>query len=275
MPKNHSKIDTFTSDKAHKKTQSMKVLLSPAKALDMDKEINAPTTSEPIFMEQSAALMKKLARFSSKKIGTMMHLSKDLSDLNHERFQNWEPETEINGKNAFAIAAFNGEVYRGFDAPTLSKEKMIEAQNTVRILSGLYGILKPLDVIYPYRLEMGTRWSVTPKTTSLYKFWGSKIADALNAENEDGIIVNLASTEYFKAVDRKVLKSKIITPTFKEFKNGDYKVIMVFAKRARGSMARYIVDHSITNPEDLKEFNTDGYRYDENLSSENDWVFTR
>lgn len=253
----------------------MKVLLSPAKALDMDKEINAPSTSEPVFMEQSAALMKKLARLSPKKIGSMMHLSKDLADLNHDRFQTWEPETSLNGKNTYAIAAFNGEVYRGFDAPSLSKDKMIEAQNTVRILSGLYGILKPLDIIYPYRLEMGTKWSVTPKTNSLYKFWGSKIADALNAENEDGIIVNLASTEYFKAVDRKALKGTVITPTFKEFKNGDYKVIMVFAKRARGSMARYIVDHSITNPEDLKAFDTDGYRYDENLSSENDWVFTR
>lgn len=253
----------------------MKVLLSPAKALDMNKEINASLSSEPIFMEQSAALMKKLARFSSKKIGTMMHLSKELSDLNHDRFQSWEPNADLNGNNAYAIAAFNGEVYRGFDAPTLSEEKMEEAQNTVRILSGLYGILKPLDVIYPYRLEMGTRWSVTPKKTSLYKFWGTKIADALNSENEDGIIVNLASTEYFKAVDRKALKGTIITPTFKEFKNGDYKVIMVFAKRARGFMARYIVDHSITNPEDLKGFDTDGYRYDENLSSENDWVFTR
>ncbi len=253
----------------------MKVLLSPAKALDMDKKINAPSVSEPVFLEQSAALIKKLARFSSKKIGNMMHLSKDLSDLNHERFQTWEPETSLNGKNTYAIAAFNGEVYRGFDAPSISKEKMIEAQNTIRILSGLYGILKPLDVIYPYRLEMGTRWPVTPKTTSLYKFWGSKIADLLNEENEDGIIVNLASAEYFKAVDRKALKGTIITPTFKEFKNGDYKVIMVFAKRARGSMARYIVDHSITNPQNLKAFDIDGYRYDENLSSENDWVFTR
>ena len=253
----------------------MKVLVSPAKALDMDKEINAPSTSEPIFIDQSAALMKKLARLSSKKIGTMMHLSKDLSDLNHDRFQTWEPEVSLNGKNTYAIAAFNGEVYRGFDSPSLSKDKLMEAQDTVRILSGLYGILKPLDVMYPYRLEMGTRWSVTPKITSLYKFWGTKIADSLNEENEDGIIVNLASAEYFKAVDRKALKGRVITPTFKEFKNGDYKIIMVFAKRARGSMARYIVDHSISNPEDLKEFNTDGYRYDENLSSENDWVFTR
>ncbi len=253
----------------------MRVLLSPAKALDMDKEINATTASQPIFIEKSAELIKKLARLSSNKIGTMMHLSKDLADLNHERYQTWEPETELNGKNTYAIAAFNGEVYRGFDAPTLSTEKLIEAQETVRVLSGLYGILKPLDVIYPYRLEMGTKWSVTPKTSNLYKFWGSKIAEALNEEEGNGIIVNLASTEYFKAIDLKKLKAKVITPTFKEFKNGDYKVIMVFAKRARGSMARYIVDHSITNPEDLKEFNTDGYRYDENISSENDWVFTR
>lgn len=253
----------------------MKVLLSPAKALDMNKEISAPSVSEPIFMEQSKALMKKLARFSARKIGEMMHLSKDLSDLNHERFQSWEPKIELNGKNTYAIAAFNGEVYRGFDAPSLSSEKLIEAQNTVRILSGLYGLLKPLDLIYPYRLEMGTKWAVTPKTTSLYKFWGTKLADSLNEENEDGVIVNLASAEYFKAVDKKVLKGRIITPAFKDLKNGEYKIIMVFAKRARGSMARYIVDHAITNPEDIKAFDTDGYRYDENLSNGDDWVFTR
>lgn len=253
----------------------MKVLLSPAKALDMDKQLNTTETSTPIFLDKSEGLVKKLSKFSSNKIGKMMHLSKELSDLNHDRYQTWEPVTEFNGKNAHAIAAFNGEVYRGFDAETLSEEKLKEAQDTVRILSGLYGVLKPLDVIYPYRLEMGTKWSVTPKTTSLYKFWGTKIADALNEENEDGLIVNLASNEYFKAVDKKALKGRVITPNFKEFKNGDYKVIMVFAKRARGSMARYIVDHSIKNVEDLKAFDTDGYRYDENLSSGDDWVFTR
>ncbi len=253
----------------------MKVLLSPAKALDMHKEINAPLSSAPIFIEQSATLITKLARLSSKKIGAMMHLSKDLADLNEERFRSWEPIAELNGKNTHAIAAFNGEVYRGFDAPSLSTEKMIEANETVRILSGLYGILKPLDVIYSYRLEMGTKWAITPKTPTLYKFWGSKIAAALNAEVGDGIVVNLASTEYFKAVDQKALKATVITPTFKEFKNGDYKVIMVFAKRARGSMARYIVDHSIKQAEDLKAFNVDGYRYDENLSTEKEWVFTR
>lgn len=253
----------------------MKVLLSPAKALDMDKQLNTTETSTPIFLDKSEGLVKKLSKFSSNKIGKMMHLSKELSDLNNERYQTWESVVEFNGKNAHAIAAFNGEVYRGFDATTLSAEKLKEAQETVRILSGLYGVLKPLDVIYPYRLEMGTKWSVTPKTTSLYKFWGTKIADALNEENEDGLIVNLASNEYFKAVDKKALKGRVITPTFKEFKNGDYKVIMVFAKRARGSMARYIVDHSIKNVEDLKAFDTDGYRYDENLSSGDDWVFTR
>jgi len=253
----------------------MKVLLSPAKALDMDKEINAPLHSVPIFLDKSEALVKKLSKFSSKKIGKMMHLSQDLSDLNHDRYQSWEASEELDGNNTYAIAAFNGEVYRGFDAPSLSSEKLLEAQDSVRILSGLYGILKPLDLIYPYRLEMGTKWTVTPKTTSLYKFWGTKIADVLNEENQDGIIVNLASNEYFKAVDKKALKGQVITPTFKDLKNGEYKTIMVFAKRARGSMARYIVDHSITNPEDIKGFDTDGYRFDENLSNGNDWVFTR
>jgi cytoplasmic iron level regulating protein YaaA (DUF328/UPF0246 family) len=253
----------------------MKVLLSPAKALDMTKQVIAPESTTPLFLDDSSALITKLAKFSSRKIGKMMHLSPELADLNFNRYQSWKSDAEINEDNAYAIAAFNGEVYRGFDAMTLDDRKMKIAQDKVRILSGLYGILKPLDVIYPYRLEMGTKWVVTPKKTSLYKFWGTKIADALNAEQTNGVIVNLASIEYFKAVDTKKLKSTIITPIFKEFKEGEYKTVMVFAKKARGFMARYIVDHDINNVEDLKAFNTEGYRYDENLSSESEWWFTR
>ena len=132
-----------------------------------------------------------------------------------------------------------------------------------------------MDVVYPYRLEMGTKWAVTPSKTNLYKFWGTRLADFINNENPDGVLVNLASTEYFKAIDKKTIKGRIITPSFKEFKNGDYKIVMVFAKKARGLMARYIVKNNISNPEELKSFDIDGYRFDENLSSENDWVFTR
>ncbi|MFT5859067.1 MAG: cytoplasmic iron level regulating protein YaaA (DUF328/UPF0246 family) [Flavobacteriaceae bacterium] len=252
----------------------MKVLLSPAKALDMSREIAPTEASIPIFIEESELLAKKMSKFSSRKIGEMMSLSKDLSDLNFGRYQTWQPEVELNGENNYAAAAFNGEVYRGFDVETLSESKMKIAQQKVRILSGLYGILKPFDVIYPYRLEMGTKWAVTPKKTSLYKFWGTKISDSLNAEGDD-VIVNLASIEYFKAVDRKALKADVITPLFKEFKNGEYKVVMVFAKKARGSMARYIVDNNIDNVEELKGFDISGYRYDENLSSKLEWIFTR
>ncbi|MFT5779986.1 MAG: cytoplasmic iron level regulating protein YaaA (DUF328/UPF0246 family) [Crocinitomicaceae bacterium] len=253
----------------------MKVLLSPAKGLDITKQLNAPESTIPTFLDDSKALINKLSKFSSRKIGKMMHISKELSDLNFDRYQSWKAETEMNGENGHAVAVFNGEVYRGFDATTLDVEKMKIAQEKVRILSGLYGVLKPLDIIYPYRLEMGTSWAVTPKKTNLYKFWGTKIADALNEEESDGVIVNLASIEYFKAVDTKRLKSKIITPIFKEFKEGEYKTVMVFAKKARGFMARYIVDHDIENVEDLKAFNTEGYRYDENLSTETEWWFTR
>ena len=252
----------------------MKVLLSPAKALDMSREISPPESSVPVFMLESALLVKKMSQFSSRKIGEMMSLSRELSELNYNRYQNWKSEVELNEENNYAVAAFNGEVYRGFDAESLSKVQMTIAQNKVRILSGLYGILKPYDMIYPYRLEMGTKLAVTPKKTTLYKFWGTKIADSLNSEGDD-TIVNLASIEYFKAVGSKALKAKVITPLFKELKKGEYKTVMVFAKRARGRMARYIVENDIEDAEELKGFDIDGYRFDENLSSQFEWVFTR
>jgi len=250
----------------------MKVLLSPAKAIDLSNKLINSESSVPVFLEDSKSLVNKLKKMSSKKIGEMMHLSTDLSDLNYERFQKWSEIETADSDHGQAVALFNGEVYRGFNAGSLTEEQKKVAQQKIRILSGLYGILKPFDLIYPYRLEMGTKWAVTPKKKNLYQFWGSKIGDEL--KNED-FIINLASTEYFKAADLKKSKTTIITPVFKEFKNGDYKVIMVFAKRARGSMARYIVDHNIENPELLKGFNVDGYRFDENLSKNSEWVFTR
>lgn len=253
----------------------MIVLLSPAKAIDMDKKLQTVDFSEPQFIDEAESLIKKLRKLSSKKIGDLMHLSSELSDLNYSRYQDWRNDSFKTSENIPVSAAFNGEVYRGFDAPSLSKEKLAVAQDKVRILSGLYGILKPMDLIYPYRLEMGTKFQVTPKKNNLYKFWGTKIADSINDENTSDVVVNLASTEYFKAVDKNTLKGRVVTPTFKELKNGNYKVIMVFAKRARGFMARYIVDNDVNNVEDLKNFNTDGYRFDENLSEGDNWVFTR
>jgi len=252
----------------------MKVLLSPAKALDMTKTINTSYSSTPIFMNEAETLMKKMSKFSAKKIGKMMHLSHDLAQLNFDRNQNWQPISDQNDDNSRAISIFNGEAYRGFDSTSMTESQLELAQSKVRILSGLYGILKPLDVIYPYRLEMGTKWAVTPSKSNLYKFWGSKISTFLNEEETD-VIVNVASNEYFKAADIKSLKARIITPVFKDFKNGEYKTIMVFAKKARGAMARFIVENDITSPEDIKGFNIDGYMFDENMSEGDTWVFTR
>ncbi|MEJ6615768.1 MAG: peroxide stress protein YaaA [Crocinitomicaceae bacterium] len=253
----------------------MKVLLSPAKAIDLSKTVETTNFSAPVFMNEAESLIQKMKKFSPKKIATMMHLSKDLGELNHQRYQDWSTDLSKNENNGPVAAAFNGEVYRGLDIPSMNTKELEIAQDKVRILSGVYGVLKPLDLIYPYRLEMGTKWAVTPAKKNLYQFWGTKIAEQLNSENESGITINLASTEYYKAVDKKTLEGRVITPTFKEFKNGDYKVIMVFAKRARGSMARYIVQNNISNPEQIKLFDTDGYRFDVNQSTENDWVFVR
>ena len=252
----------------------MKVILSPAKAIDMSKRLNTLASSSPIYLKEAETLIGKLRKFPVKKIGKLMDLSADLAELNYQRYQDWKSETIPNEANARVAAAFNGEAYKGLDAISFTGAQLHVAQDKVRILSGLYGVLKPLDVIYPYRLEMGTKLPVTAAKKNLYQFWGSKIADFLNAEEAE-VIVNAASSEYFKAVDRKKLKARVITTVFKEFKNDEYKIIMVFAKKARGMMARYIVENNINDPEDIKGFNMDGYRFDENLSQGDEWVFTR
>lgn len=256
----------------------MKILLSPAKSLDFTKTFEQPEPTTATFLDQADYLAKKMQKLSSKKIGKLMHLSTDLADLNYERYQAWEKPEHKTENNLSCVFAFTGEVYKGLDAATLSTQELNQAQQQIRILSGLYGLLKPLDLIYPYRLEMGTSWSVTPKTKNLYAYWGDKIAKKLNeemAESGEDTIVNLASGEYFKAVDKKKLKAKVITPVFKEFKNGEYKIVMIFAKHARGAMARYIVQQNIQNAEELKTYKVDGYTFDVNQSTENEWVFTR
>ncbi|MGB0934317.1 MAG: peroxide stress protein YaaA [Lishizhenia sp.] len=254
----------------------MKILLSPAKSLDFSRNFETPTTSVATFIEEANYLAKKMEKLSAKKIADLMHLSPQLADLNYERYQNWvSPEK----KSDLAIAAgfaFTGEVYKGLEIETLSQQELKKAQNELRILSGLYGLLKPLDLMYPYRLEMGTRFNVTPKTKNLYQYWGDKIAKQLNAETEtDEVIINLASNEYFKAVDKKTIQPRIITPTFKELKGDTYKVVMMYAKHARGAMARDIIKNNYSSAEDLKGYNVDGYTYNESLSTENDWVFVR
>lgn len=254
----------------------MKILLSPAKSIHQDKSYVKFNLTETTFINETNSLAKKLQKFSVKKMEKLMHISSELAQLNVQRYANWKEEIAENTTSFPAIFGFNGEVYKGFDADSLTEKQRFFTQENVRILSGLYGILKPLDLIAPYRLEMGTNWNITPKTKNLYQFWGKKLSNYLNTELiENEVIINLASTEYFKAIDLKVLKAKVITPVFKEFKNGDYKIVMMYAKHARGAMARFIVDNELENPEDLKLFCKDGYGFDANLSSETEWVFTR
>jgi cytoplasmic iron level regulating protein YaaA (DUF328/UPF0246 family) len=254
----------------------MKVLISPAKTIDIKAQDSSIEFSEANYLKESKQLINKLQKLSAKKIESLMHISPELAQLNHTRFQNWEEPNKLTDKVSSAIFAFNGEVYKGFNAQTLSIEQLSKAQETVRILSGLYGILKPLDLIYPYRLEMGTKWDITPKQKNLYQFWGNKLAYYLNGEMQEGeVLIDLASTEYSKAIDKKIIKAKIITPVFKEFKNGEFKIVMMYAKHARGAMARYIVVNNIEDSEQLKLYNVDGYMFDINQSTENSWVFIR
>lgn len=254
----------------------MKILISPAKSIAYKKIENSTLKSIPQFLKESEILVGKLKKMSPKKIGKLMHLSAELSELNYKRYQDWQLPLEESGVVFPAISGFNGEVYKGFDVYTLSTEEINRAQDKLRILSGLYGILRPMDLIFPYRLEMGTKWNITPKTKNLYSFWGRKIAESLNKEiNDNEVVINLASTEYFKVVDTKHLKSRVVTPHFKDLKNGEFKIVMMYAKHQRGAMARYIIQENITDVEQLKLYNVDGYHYDENQSSSTDWVFVR
>jgi cytoplasmic iron level regulating protein YaaA (DUF328/UPF0246 family) len=252
----------------------MKIIISPAKSLDFESEVPTSLYTQPRFLEQSNKLVEKLKTLSKNKIGDLMSISGALSQLNYERNQTWEtPFTLDNAKQA--IYSFTGAVFRGIDVNSLKEEKIPVLQERLRILSGLYGLLKPLDLIQPYRLEMGTRLKVG-KTENLYKFWEDTLANSLNEElKEDELLVNLASTEYFKALPKKVLKVPMITPVFKDFKNGQYKIVMTYAKKARGLMVRYIIDNNVNTIEELKGFNEDTYRFSEEMSFGNDLVFTR
>jgi cytoplasmic iron level regulating protein YaaA (DUF328/UPF0246 family) len=254
----------------------MKVIISPAKSIEYKPINNEGNFSIPHFLKEAEGLAKKLKKVSSKKLGEMMHISSDLSDLNFQRYQSWESPDDKKDSNFPCIAGFNGEAFKGLNAWSMDNELLLKTNEKLRVLSGLYGVLKPLDVIYPYRLEMGTKWQINPSTKGLYSFWGTKIADFLNKDlSENEVLINLASTEYFKAVDLKKLKSKVITPIFKDFKNGKFKVIMMYAKHQRGAMARYIIENDLRSPEELKLYNGDGYSFDVKASTEKEWVFVR
>ncbi len=252
----------------------MITILSPAKTLDFDSTLPDMEPTLPDFVEDSEKLIMKLRTLSKKKISTLMGLSKDLTELNAMRYQEWSPEfTPQNSRPA--LLTFSGDVYRGLDAKSLSHDDLEFAQSHLRILSGLHGLLRPLDRIQPYRLEMGTTLPVQRKK-NLYAFWGDRVTKAINeamdaAETE--VLINLASTEYSKVVDFSGVHGKVITPVFKDFKNGEYKVVMTWAKLARGAMAGYILRNRITNPEQLKGFAD--YSFNEPMSSDEEWVFTR
>lgn len=250
----------------------MLFLLSPAKKLDYDTPAHVATATQPLFVDQAQALIKILKTQSEQDIAKLMSLSEALARLNVERYQQWEPTfTPDTAKQA--VLAFNGDVYEGLDAKTLSAQQLDWAQEHVVILSGLYGALRPLDLMRPYRLEMGTRLA-TPQGKNLYDYWGSRLAEYLNSREQDWV-VNLASDEYFKAVDKKVLKPQLAECVFQDYKNGQYKIISFHAKRARGLMVRYAIEHGIDQLDGLKGFDLEGYRYTAEPSASTTLVFRR
>ena len=252
----------------------MIIVISPAKSLDYESKVPTEKHSLPAFLEQSEKLSNVLKKKSARQLSKLMSISDNLGQLNYERNQNWSlPFTLENSRQA--IFAFSGAVFQGLDVATIPTNKLDQLQEKLRIISGQYGLLKPLDIMQPYRLEMGTRLKIGRKN-NLYQFWDTTITEALNNELEDNEpFINLASAEYFKAIKPKTLKVPVITPVFKDFKNGEYKTIMTFAKLARGYMVRYIIDNDINTVEGLKGFNIEGYAFDANMSSDTELVFTR
>ena len=252
----------------------MKVLLSPAKSLDFKSQLPTEKNSFLCFEKEAEYLNSILKRKSPKDLSDLMGVSSKIADLNYERNNNWSlPFTKKNARQS--VYAFSGDVYRGLDAYSINDDKIDFMQSTVRIISGLYGLIKPLDLIQPYRLEMGTKLSFD-NNKNLYDYWREKITNQLNLElSENEPVLNLASNEYFKAIDSKVLKSDVYSANFKQLKDGNYKTIAIFSKKARGMMTRYIIDNNITDISSLKSFNYDGYVYHENLSSDKELIFSR
>ena len=254
----------------------MLVVISPAKSLDFETAPVTDTYSLPGFIDQSATLIDRMRELSSPDIEQLMGISAKLADLNFGRYLNWSPEfTPENAKQA--VLAFKGDVYQGLEAETFSQQEFDYAQDHLRILSGLYGVLRPLDLVQPYRLEMGIKLS-NANGKNLYEFWGDQLTEALNQQldsvNSD-VLVNLASNEYFKSIKRKKLNATVVTPAFRDWKNGQYKMISFFAKKARGLMSAWIIRNQINDSADLVNFNMAGYRYDPDRSTPSDPVFLR
>jgi len=252
----------------------MKLVISPAKSLDFIRSLPTESNSKACFLKEAESLNNILREKSPQDLSELMSISPSLGELNYQRNNSWQlPFNSSNSRQA--IYAFNGDVYRGIDAYSIAENKIDLLQDTVRIISGLYGLLKPLDLIQPYRLEMGTKMPVG-SNKNLYEFWRKKLTESISQELKDEeIFLNLASNEYIKAIDTKVLKTPMITANFKQLKDGNYKTIAIFSKRARGLMTRYIIDNNIDSIKGIKGFNSDGYLFTESLSFDNELIFTR
>lgn len=254
----------------------MLLVISPAKTLDFDTPPSTSIYSQPEFLDDSAELIDQLKTLSPSDVSTLMSISNKLGVLNSNRFIDWQlPFTSDNSKQA--LLSFKGDVYEGMDTTSLSQDDLTWANDHLRILSGLYGLLKPLDLIQPYRLEMGTKFS-NERGKNLYEFWGNKITNKINqdlAEQKSPVLINLASNEYFKSVKTKQLNAAVITPVFKDWKNDKYKIISFYAKKARGMMSAYIIKNRLESPSDIKQFDTAGYAFSAEQSTESEWVFLR
>lgn len=253
----------------------MKIIISPAKSMEEDKELPTSRGTKPHFLEEAIQLNRKLARMTKKELSTLMKISDKLADLNYQRYQEFD-ESNKTDKARPAVYLYDGDVYAGLDAYSLPTNKLDQLQSTLRIISGMYGVLKPLDLIQPYRLEMSIKLA-TAGNKNLYDFWMDKITESFNNElKKDELFVNLASNEYSKAINRKKLKTPMISPIFKDFKNGKLKVISFYAKKARGAMVRYVLDKNISNEEELLGFDYMDYRYSEKYTEkETEPVFIR
>ena len=255
----------------------MLILVSPAKTLDYESELDVKDFSVAPLLSDSELLIKELQQKNPDDLSSLMGLSEKLSLLNFDRNMNWTRPTKPSDSARQAIFAFKGDVYQGLDASSLSKAEIKYANKNLCILSGLYGLLKPLDLMYPYRLEMGTKMK-NKRGNNLYEFWGSKVTELVNdlaMDNRSKAIVNLASVEYFSVLKTDQINLPIINPVFKDYKNGQYKIVSFFAKKARGLMSRFIIQNKIKKSEDLMDFNLDGYRYSKKESKENSPVFLR
>ena len=254
----------------------MLAILSPAKTLDYETPLTISKSTQPDFNSESQELISRLREFAPAEISSLMKISDNLAELNHRRYAEWQTQADTTNARP-AIFAFKGDVYQGLDAQTLAARDVNFAQKHLRVLSGLHGLLRPLDLIQPYRLEMGTRLT-TRRGSNLYQFWGDKITDSINqalAQQTSKVLVNLASNEYYQVIQPERIEGRILTINFKELRDGKYRFVSFYAKKARGLMARYMIDKRIIRPNQLRQFDVDGYAFNEALSSDDEWIFTR